>query len=67
MRKTGISPRLGGYTEAAEMAGVDRRTLHRRAVAGLLTLYRNPADHRVTLLDLDEVETLFTTAAPVAP
>ncbi|AVZ39075.1 hypothetical protein CT688_05920 [Dietzia sp. JS16-p6b] len=52
--------RLGTYDEAATLAGVTPRTLRRRAEAGLLRLYKTPQDERRVLLDLDEVEALFS-------
>lgn len=60
MSKTKPAQRFGTYDEAAVLAQVHPRTLRRRAEAGLLSLYRPPHDERRILLDLNEVESLFS-------
>lgn len=60
MSRTEAATRFGTYDEAAALANVTPRTLRRRADAGLLSLYKPPHDERRTLLDLDEVEALFS-------
>lgn len=67
MSTTEAERRLGTYEEAAALVEVAPRTLHRRAVEGLISLYGTPKDKRRVYLDLDEVEAVFASARPIQP
>ncbi len=51
------APQFITATEAARVAGLSAPAMTRRLKAGELTWYRNPADHRVRLIDAGELET----------
>lgn len=50
-------------TEAAELVGVSRTTLHRRIVSGELVAVRSERDRRKRLVDLEAVRRLFAESA----
>lgn len=54
--------------EAAKMLGMSDAALRRRVRRGLLPVYRDPADHRVKLLKVSDLERLASKRAvlPVA-
>ena len=49
-------------TEAAARLSISRQLLHRRVLAGQLTVYRDPKNHRVRLLAVADLDRL---AAPI--
>lgn len=49
-------PKLITATEAREMLGVSKPTMARLIREGHFKVYQDPKDHRVKLLDAEEVE-----------
>jgi hypothetical protein len=50
------APEFITTTAAARIAGLSQQAMTRRLKTGELTWYRNPTDHRMRLIDVDELK-----------
>ncbi len=57
--------RLAPSSEAARIAGLSPNAISRRVKAGVIKAWIDPSDHRVRLVDLDELDRYLTTPQPV--
>ena len=57
--------RLAPSGEAARRAGLSSSAISRRIKEGAIAAWRDPSDHRVRLIDLDELDRYLATPQPV--